>query len=276
VSSPSRPLDGTVAFITGAARGQGRSHAVTLAERGADIIAVDICHDIPSVGYPLATAEDLAETVRDVESLGRRIIAEQADVRDRGGMQKIIDRGVAELGPVRTIVANAGVAPLMGGLDDDTTMADVLAVNLVGAWNTVKVAVPSMIDAGRGGSVVLISSTQGLAGTGGDGTAGLTGYTMSKHGLVGLMRSFANWLAPHSIRVNSVHPTGVPTPMIMNDQMQAHLQSFAATGDRQSNLLPVPMVESIDISRAVAWLASDDARYITGVALPVDAGFAAK
>ena len=164
----------------------------------------------------------------------------------------------------------------MGGGDEDETFADVLDVNLTGAWNTVKAAAPSMVDAGQGGAIVLISSTQGLSGTGGNGTAGLTAYTASKHGLVGLMRSFANWLAPHSIRVNTVHPTGVATPMILNEPMQAYLSSTAWTSDRQGNLLPVPMVESEDISDAVAWLVSDGGRYVTGVTLPVDAGFAAK
>ena len=271
-----RDLEGTVALVTGAARGQGRAHAVRLAADGADVIAVDICADLPTVAYPLATPEDLAETARLVEAEGRRVVARRVDVRDRPALQAAVDEGVAALGPVRTVVANAGIAPLMGGADEDETFADVLGVNLVGAWNTVKAAAPSMIAAGRGGAVVLISSTQGLKGTGGDGTAGITGYAASKHGMVGLMRSFAHWLAPHSIRVNTVHPTGVPTPMITNEVMQAHLRATPATSDRQGNLLPVPMVECRDVSDAVAWLASDAARYITGVTLPVDAGFAVR
>ncbi|MGK5115720.1 mycofactocin-coupled SDR family oxidoreductase [Geodermatophilus sp. CPCC 205506] len=269
-------LEGTVALVTGAARGQGRSHAVRLAAEGADVVAVDICADIPTVAYPLATADDLAETARLVEAEGRRVLARVADVRDRAALDALVAEGVATLGPVRTVVANAGIAPLMGGAGDDETFADVLAVNLTGAWNTVKAAAPSMIDAGQGGAVVLVSSTQGLKGTGGDGSAGITAYAASKHGLVGLMRSFAHWLAPHSIRVNSVHPTGVPTPMITNDVMQALLRATPATADRQGNLLPVAMVECRDVSDAVAWLVSDAARYITGVTLPVDAGFAVR
>jgi SDR family mycofactocin-dependent oxidoreductase len=270
------PLEGRVALITGAARGQGRAHAVRLAADGADIVAVDICADIPTVGYPLASPEDLAETARLVEAQGRKVIARQVDVRDRAALQAVVDEAVAALGPIRIVVANAGIAPLMGGGDEDSTFADVLDVNLTGAWNTVKAAAPSMVEAGLGGAIVLISSTQGLSGTGGNGTPGLTAYTASKHGLVGLMRSFANWLAPHSIRVNTVHPTGVATPMILNEPMQAYLTSTPATSDRQGNLLPVPMVESEDISDAVAWLVSDGGRYVTGVTLPVDAGFAAK
>lgn len=269
-------LEGSVALVTGAARGQGRAHAVRLAAEGADVIAVDICAGIATVAYPLATDADLAETARLVEAEGRRVVARKVDVRDRAALQAAVDESVAALGAVRIVVANAGIAPIMGGFDEDQTFADVIGVNLVGAWNTVKAAAPSMIEAGRGGSVVLISSTQGLKGTGGDGTAGITGYAASKHGLVGLMRSFAHWLAPYSIRVNTVHSTGVPTPMITNDVMQAHLRSTPATSDRQGNLLPVPMVECQDISEAVVYLVSDSGRYLTGVTLPVDAGFHAK
>ncbi|MGY2067287.1 mycofactocin-coupled SDR family oxidoreductase [Blastococcus sp. SYSU DS0619] len=269
-------LEGSVALVTGAARGQGRAHAVRLAAEGADVVAVDICADIPTVAYPLGTADDLAETARLVEAEGRQVLTRQVDVRDADALRAAVDAGVAALGPIRTVVANAGIAPLMGGSDEDETFADVIGVNLIGAWNTVQAAAPSMIAAGRGGSVVLISSTQGLKGTGGDGTAGITGYAASKHGLVGLMRSFAHWLAPHSIRVNTVHPTGVATPMITNDVMQAHLRSTPATADRQGNLLPVPMVGCRDVSDAVVYLSADSGRYLTGVTLPVDAGFAAR
>jgi len=189
------PLDGRVALVTGAARGQGRAHAVRLAADGADVIAVDICADIPTVGHPLGTPEDLADTAHLVEKQGGRVVAREVDVRDRGTLQAAVDQGVAMLSPVRIVVASAGLAPLMGGGDEDDTFADVLGVGLTGAWNTVKVATPSMVEAGLGGAIVLISSTQGLSGTDGNGTAGLTTYAASKHGLVGLMRSFANWLA---------------------------------------------------------------------------------
>ncbi|SEO53702.1 mycofactocin-coupled SDR family oxidoreductase [Trujillonella endophytica] len=269
-------IEGTVALVTGAGRGQGRAHAVRLAEEGADVVAVDICAGIPTVAYPLATPEDLAETARLVQATGRRVLARRADVRDRAALDAVVAEAVATLGPIRSVVANAGIAPLMGGGDEGETFADVLAVNLTGAWNTVKAAAPSMIEAGRGGAVVLVSSTQGLKGTGGDGTAGITGYAASKHGLVGLMRSFAHWLAPHSIRVNTVHPTGVPTPMITNEVMQAHLRSAPATADRQGNLLPLPMVDVADVCAAVVYLLGDSGRALTGVTLPVDAGFAAR
>lgn len=269
-------LAGRVAFVTGAARGQGRAHAIRLAAAGADVVALDICADLPSVGYPLATRDDLEETARQVTERGGRIVAGVADVRDRAAVAKVLDDGLAAFGRLDAVIANAGIAPLMGGLDDDITFADVLDVNLIGAWNTVKAAAPALIEGGRGGSVVLVSSTQGLSGVGGNGTAGLTAYCASKHGLVGLMRSFAHWLAPHSIRVNSVHPTGVATPMIQNEPMQAYLAASAGTGDRQANLLPVPMLAAQDVSEAVAWLVGDASRFVTGVTLPVDAGFAAK
>jgi SDR family mycofactocin-dependent oxidoreductase len=269
-------LDGKVAFITGAARGQGRSHAVKLASEGADIIAVDLCEQIATVEYPMSTAADLAETVRLVEALDRRIVATQADVRDLAALQAAVQQGEAALGPIDIIVANAGIAPL--GLDGDPVQPflDVVAVNLTGVYNTVIAAVPSLI-AKQAGAIVLTSSTQGLKGTGGNGGAGGTGYAAAKHGVVGLMRSFANWLGPQNIRVNSIHPTGVATPMIQNAVME---KLFAdnpdAGGDAVKNLMPVPWVEPIDISNAIAFLVSDDARYVTGVTFPVDAGFSVR
>jgi SDR family mycofactocin-dependent oxidoreductase len=270
-------LDGKVALITGAARGQGRSHAVRLAQEGADIIALDICRQIDTVAYPMSTPEDLAETVRQVEALDRRIIARQADVREMAAVQKALDAGVAELGAVDIIVANAGIAPQgTPNPDHEKTFLDVVAVNLFGARNTVHAAVPGMISKGAGGAIVLTSSTQGLSGVGGDGTGATDGYTASKHGIVGLMRTYANWLAPHSIRVNTVHPTGVRTPMADNDIMRQYLADNPRMGANVVNLLPVPILEPLDISNAVLWLVSDEARYITGVALPVDAGFLAK
>ncbi|PZF79523.1 mycofactocin-coupled SDR family oxidoreductase [Jiangella anatolica] len=266
-------LEGKVAFITGAARGQGRSHAIRLAQEGADIIAVDICKQIDSVAYPMSTPEDLAETVKEVEALDRRIVAAEADVRDRDALQAAFEGGVAELGGVDVVLANAGIAP-MGVNVRPNEWDDVLAVNLTGVYNTVEVAKQSLIERG-GGAIVITSSTAGINGIGGSQPGGL-GYTASKHGVVGLMRSYANVLAEHSIRVNTVHPTGVNTPMVVNDVMQEFLQNDPSLSNAMANALPVPMLEAVDISNAILWLVSDDARYVTGVTLPVDAGFTNK
>lgn len=263
-------LEGKVAFITGAARGQGRSHAVRLAQEGADIIAVDIAAQIDSVPYPLATPEELAETVSQVEALDRRIHAVQADVRDRAALKAAFDDGVALLGGVDIVLANAGIAP-MSMHPSPQEWYDVIDVNLTGVYNTVEVAKDALIARG-GGAIVLTSSTAGLAGIGGSAPGGL-GYTAAKHGVVGLMRSYANQLAQHSIRVNTIHPTGVNTPMVVNDAMQEFLQSDPQLSNAMANALPVPMIEAVDLSNAILFLVSDAGRYVTGVTLPVDAGF---
>jgi SDR family mycofactocin-dependent oxidoreductase len=268
-------LDGKVAFITGAARGQGRSHAVRLAEEGADIIAVDICAQIPTVDYPMSAPEDLAETVRLVEALDRRIVATQADVRDPQALGAGLRAGLAELGHVDIVLANAGIAMMSEEEPDpEAAWAAIIDVNLGGVWRTVRLAAPHMIERGNGGAIVITSSTAGLkAITDSDGP-GFLAYTASKHGVVGLMRVFARTYAPHRIRVNTVHPTGVNTPMVVNDIMQDRLEEMGAGGfDALANLMPVDMVEPLDISNAIAWLVSDEARYVTGVTLPVDAGF---
>ena len=262
-------LEGKVAFITGAARGQGRSHAVRLAQEGADIIAVDICAQIATVSYPMASPEDLDQTVKEVEAEGRRIVARQADVRDVDALRQAFDDGVAELGPVGIVLANAGIG--VGGQTADQVWDDVIAVNLTGVWNTGRIAIPSMIEAGAGGAIVLTSSTAGLLGVGTDET-GLLGYTAAKTGVVGLMRSWANFLAPHSIRVNCVAPTAVRTPMAQNLSIANLFEVNPSLASAMQNALPVEMVEAIDISNAVAWLVSDDARYVTGTVVPVDAG----
>jgi SDR family mycofactocin-dependent oxidoreductase len=267
-------LDGKVAFITGAARGQGRSHAIRLAADGANIIAVDICQQIDTVPYPMATPDDLAETVKEVEALDRRIYAAQADVRDATALGHAFDTGVAELGPVDIVLANAGIAP-MSLHEKHNAWQDVIDVNLTGVFNTVETAIPSMIERGQGGAIVLTSSTAGINGIGGPTRGGL-GYTAAKHGVVGLMRSYANNLAQYSIRVNTVHPTGVNTPMVVNDAMQEFLQHDPSLSNAMANALPVPMVEAVDISNAIVFLVSDDGRYVTGVTLPVDAGFTNK
>jgi SDR family mycofactocin-dependent oxidoreductase len=265
-------LAGKVAFITGAARGQGRAEAVRLAGDGAHIIAVDLCDQIASVPYPMARADDLAATVKLVEDTGARIVAAQADVRDREGLRTALQAGLEEFGRLDIVVANAGIAPMQSGPEG---WRDVIDVNLTGVHHTVDVAKPTMIEQGEGGSIVLTSSAAGLAGIGSD-DAGAIGYTAAKHGVVGLMRVYANLLAQQNIRVNSVHPSGVDTPMINNEFTRgwlAKMVSEANTPPDMGNALPVQVLQPEDIADAVAWLVSDQARYITGVALPVDAGF---
>jgi SDR family mycofactocin-dependent oxidoreductase len=263
-------LDGQVAFITGAARGQGRAHAVRMAQEGADIIGIDICQQIESVGYQMSKPDDLDETLRQVEALGRRMVALEADVRDVEALQVAFDTGVAELGPVTIVVANAGIGP--GGFTPPQQQWDeVIAVNLTGVWNTGRVAIPSMIEHGRGGAIVLTSSTGGLTGSPSD-VAGMLGYTAAKHGVIGLMRSWANYLAPHYIRVNSVAPTTVATPMANDGDVSMILTHVPELANSLTNAIPVQAVEAVDVANAVAWLVSDEARYITGTVVPVDAG----
>jgi (+)-trans-carveol dehydrogenase len=269
-------LEGKVAFITGAARGQGRSHAIRLAEEGADIIAIDLCDQVGSVPYPMATPEDLTETVKEVEALDRRIVATQADVRDFDALKQALDAGVAELGRVDIVSANAGIVSYGPAAElDETAWRDMIDINLTGVWHTCKVAVPHLIRQGTGGSIVITSSAAGLMAY-----PGLAHYVSAKHGLVGLMRTLALELAPHFIRVNSVHPTSVNTPMVQNDASKRLFlpdvenpspEQFAEVSAAM-NALPIPWVEARDISNAVLWLASDEARYVTGVTLPVDAG----
>jgi (+)-trans-carveol dehydrogenase len=269
-------LQNKVAFITGAARGQGRSHAIRLAQEGADIIAVDICDQVDSVPYDLARPEDLAETVSQVEALDRRIVATQADVRDLGALTKAVDDGVAELGRLDIVSANAGIVSY-GTLDDITeqTWQDMIDINLTGVWRTVRASLPHIRAGGRGGSIILTSSTAGLIAY-----PGIGHYTAAKHGVVGLMRTLALELAPEMIRVNSVHPTSVNTDMVNNEATyklfvpgveNPTTEQFAEVST-QMQALPIPWVEPVDISNAVLFLASDEGRYITGVALPVDAG----
>jgi SDR family mycofactocin-dependent oxidoreductase len=262
-------LDGKVAFITGAARGQGRAEAVRLASDGASIIAVDICDQIASVPYPLATPDDLALTVKLVEDTGARIVAQQADVRDLDALKNALAAGVDELGRLDIVVANAGIAPMQSGPEG---WKDVIDVNLTGVYHTVEVAIPTLIEQGDGGAIVLTSSVAGLIGVGSH-DAGAVGYVAAKHGIVGLVRLYANLLAPQSIRVNSVHPAGVDTPMINNEATRRWLGSIAdKTPQEMGNALPVQVLQPEDIANAVAWLVSDEARYVTGVTLPVDAG----
>jgi len=271
-------FEGKVAVITGAARGQGRSHAVRLATEGADVIALDICHDIDTVAYDLATSADLAETARLVTAQGRRVVPAEVDVRDADAVSRAISDGAGQLGGLDVVLANAGIGFMDATVDPRAAFRDQLDVNLVGVWNTVQAVAPLMIEQGRGGAIVLTSSVFGLTGRGGDGSGGGVGYVASKHGVVGLMRTFATWLAPHGIRVNCVNPTGVATRMVLNPAVEALFGGGDDPApdpkpvDDVTNLFDVPLVEVQDVTAAVAFLASDEARYITGVALPVDAG----
>jgi SDR family mycofactocin-dependent oxidoreductase len=276
-------VQGKVAFITGAARGQGRSHAIRLAEEGADIIAVDLAEEIDSVKrfYPGASAEDLAQTVKEVEALDRRIVATKVDVRNCDALKAALDDGVAQLGHVDIVSANAGIF-LFGDqshLVTETDWSDVIDINLTGVWHTAKAVIPHLIAQGTGGSIILTSSTAGLKGT-----PNVAAYTASKHAVVGLMRTLALELAPHSIRVNTVHPTGVATDMILNQaafrlflpDTESPTKEQAAEVFQSTNALPIPWVEPVDISNAVLFLASDEARYVTGTELKVDAGYTLK
>ena len=270
-------VDGKVAFITGAARGQGRSHAIRLAQEGADIIAIDLCRQIDSVPYPMSTPDDLAETVKEVEALDRRIIATQADVRDYAAVKAAVDEGVSQLGRLDIVSANAGISSPIGPAEtiDEQAWQDMIGTNLTGVWHTVKAAIPHIKAGGRGGAIILTSSAAGLMAY-----PNVSHYVSAKHGVVGLMRTLALELAADSIRVNSLHPTQVDTPMIMNEATYKLFdpanpnptrESFAAPSQAM-NALPIPWVEAVDISNALLFLASDEARYITGVTLPVDAG----
>jgi len=269
-------LEGKVAFITGAARGQGRAHAVRLAREGADILAVDICEDIDSMDYPNASKENLEETAECVRAEGRTVVTAVADIRDRAGLQREFDQAIGTLGGVNIVIANAGIVRLSPGGDPDAVWRDIIATDLTGTWNTVSVALPALRAAGPGGVIVITSSSAGLKASAGD-NVGTIAYTAAKTGLVGLMKQLAATLAPESIRVNSVHPTGVRSGMTVNDSMAALFEA-AMKGDPSSlsamqNAMPIDMLEPEDIADAVAFLVSDQAKWITGTALPVDAGF---
>jgi (+)-trans-carveol dehydrogenase len=273
-------LEGKVAFITGAGRGQGRAHALRLAEEGADIIAVDVCAPIASVPYEMASRAELDETAKLVEERDRRVLARVADVRDRAALTSVVDEGVAEFGRLDVVVANAGIwsaAPFVDMTDE--MYRDMIDVQMHGPYNTCKATVPHMIDKGNGGSIVIISSTAGMRGF-----PNQVHYNMGKHAVVGLMRTLANELAPHFIRVNTIHPSSTNTKMIQNEAIWSAfapgvenptVDDFGDTFTAM-NLLPIPWMEPGEISHAVAWLASDQSRYVTGVTLPVDAGYLAK
>jgi (+)-trans-carveol dehydrogenase len=273
-------LDGKVAFVTGAARGQGRSHALRLAEEGADIVALDLCGQIESVPYEMSSEGDLEETIRMVEDLDQRIVARKADVRDLGQVEGVVEEGLSEFGHIDVVCANAGIFTLgpaheLSRQDWD----DVIDTNLTGVWKTCRAVIPHMIERGGGGSIIITSSTAGIKGY-----ANTAHYTASKHAVVGLARSLANELAPYMIRVNTVHPTSVDTPMIQNEMtyslfrpdLEHPTREDARAAFQAMNALPIPWVEARDISNAVLWLASDEARYVTGIMVPVDAGMTQK
>jgi SDR family mycofactocin-dependent oxidoreductase len=274
-------LDGKVAFITGAGRGQGRSHAVRLAEDGADIIALDLCDDaVATVGYPLATPDDLDETVALVEAKGRRAVKGIADVRDLAQVQAVVEDGLAQLGRIDIVCANAGIGTWAVAWEmTPEQWNDMIDINLTGVFNAARAALPSMVDRGEGGSVILTSSTAGLIGY-----ANTAHYTAAKHGVIGLMKVLAQEAGPHGIRVNAICPTTVNTPLVIND---ATFELFAPDKENPGaddvrepfaalNILDIPWIEPSDVSEAVAWLASDAARYVTGISLPIDAGNTAK
>jgi len=262
-------LKGKVAFVTGIGRGQGRAHAIRLAEEGADIIGVDACVNYDTVRYAMASEEDLRQTVKEVEALGRRIIATKTDVRDAAGLKSAVDAGVAQLGRLDIVVANAAICSWQKW--DDTSpqvWQDTLDVNLTGVWNTMVAGTPHLIKAG-GGSIICTSSTSGLKGT-----PWLGPYVAAKHGVVGLARMMANELARHSIRVNTVHPTGVDTPLATNgfEVLNEFIAEDPKMGPIFVNPMPVELLEPREISNAVLFLASDESKYVTGVQLKVDAG----
>ncbi|SHN14749.1 mycofactocin-coupled SDR family oxidoreductase [Cryptosporangium aurantiacum] len=260
-------IENKVVLITGAARGMGRSHALRLAEEGADLILVDVCAPIDGIDYPLSTEADLEDTTKAVAALGRRVVARIADVRDVDTLTALVADAVGELGGLDAAVANAGV--ITAGTWDQTTAEDwrtVVDVNLIGIWNTCAAAIPHLIARG-GGSLVNVSSAAGLKGS-----PLHTPYTAAKHGVVGLSLALANELAVHQIRVNTVHPTGVATGMVPPGLFELLVEQRADLGPIFQNALPVQVVEAVDISNAVLYLVSDESRYVTGTQLKVDAG----
>jgi SDR family mycofactocin-dependent oxidoreductase len=265
-------LEGRVAFITGAARGQGRAHAVRMAKEGADIIAVDIADKLPDgVPYPPATADDLTETERLVEATNRRILSFTVDTRDYDALREAVDDGVAQLGRLDIIVANAGIA-IPQAWNDITpeSFRDVLDINVTGTWNTVMAGADKIIEGGRGGSIILISSAAGLKMQ-----PFMVHYTASKHAVTGLARAFAAELGKHSIRVNSVHPGPVNTPMgtgEMVSSMGKAMDTNPQLNHMLTPFLPSWVAEPEDIADAVCWLASDESRHVTAAQIPVDQG----
>jgi len=273
-------LNGKVALVSGAARGQGRSHAIRLAQEGADIVAFDLCEDFSTVGYGMATEADLNETVLAVEALDRRILAEKMDVRDSVGVRRLVESASAAFGRLDIVVANAGILQIAPFTEvSDELWDDVIGTNLTGVFKTVRAALPVILEGGRGGAVVLIASTAGVKGH-----ANTAPYSAAKHGVVALTRVLANEYGQHWIRTNAVLPTTVGTDMVHTQAIYALMsggdpnatQAQAVAGFSTLNSLPVPWIEPIDVSNAVVWLASDESRYVNGALIAVDAGCTAK
>jgi (+)-trans-carveol dehydrogenase len=274
-------LQGKRIFITGAARGQGRAHAIRMAEEGADIVAVDICEPIGTVLYDGATEDDLDETVRLVEKTGRRIIASKADVRDLNQLRDAVQRGVAGLGGLDVIVANAGIFAGSGSALDvtDQQWDDTIAINLKGVWNTVRAGLPHMLQGANGGSIILTSSSVSLMAT-----PNIIHYSAAKYGVIGIMRTLAVELAQHSIRVNTIHPTSVDTPMANNmhtfklfrPDLEEPTHQDVKEVYEQLNLLPVMFIEPEYVAHACVYLASDESKYVTGSTFSIDAGSSIK
>lgn len=273
-------LEGKVAFITGAGRGQGRSHAIRLAQEGADIIAIDICRQIESNPYPLSSPDDLAETERAVKELGRRVVARQADVRERDELRDALEAGIGDLGHVDIVVANAGILPMAMGDPDPMDFQDAVDVDLVGVMNAVAVALPHLPDAA---SIIVTGSTAGMMPGTTDNPVmgpGSAGYGWSKRILISYVEQIALHLAPRFIRVNAVHPTNCNTHLLHNDGLYSVFRPDVENPTREDVMpafthfqaMPIPYVEPVDISNLVLFLASDESRYITGQQIRVDAG----
>ena len=273
---PNSNVSGRVALVTGAARGQGRSHAVRLAELGADVVLVDICADVESIPYAQSGPHDLAETMRLVQATGRSAVSVIADVRDPVAMAGAVESALSSFGRIDIVCANAGVIQLKAATDISASdWADIISINLTGAWNTISPAIAPMIKQGDGGSIIITSSAAGVKGP-----PNMAHYAASKSGLIGLMRSLAAELGPHRIRVNCVAPTTVDTDMVhWPDAYKIFRPDLDSPGRDDVvdvfaalNVLPVPWIDVADVTNAVAWLASDDSRYVTGIVLPIDAG----
>ncbi len=267
-------LQGKVAFITGAARGQGRSHAEALAAAGADIVGIDICAQLDTVSYPMATPADMEETVVLVEKQGRRMLGLRADVRDLTAVRSAVADGLAEFGRLDIVAANAGIMAhsLPPYADSEQAWSDSIDTMLTGVWNTLQATVPALITGGRGGSIVITSSAAGLRAQTTERSGGADGYFAAKFGVVGLMKAYAGALAEHHIRVNSLHPCGVNTPMIANDFFPAWIQVHPKTASSAMNALPVDMLDPSDVTNALLYLVGDTGRYVTGTTMTVDAG----
>jgi SDR family mycofactocin-dependent oxidoreductase len=273
-------VEGKVAFVTGAGRGQGRSHAIRLAQEGADIIAVDICRQIDSNPYPLSSREDLAETERAVKELGRRIVAVQADVREREELREAVATGIGDLGRLDIVVANAGILPMAMGEPDAMDFVDAVDVDLTGVMNAVAVSIPHLPD---GGSIVITGSTAGMMSGAVDNPVmgpGGAGYSWAKKVLIGYTEQMALHLAPRFIRVNAIHPTNCNTHLLHNDGLYSLFRPDVENPSREDVMpaftyfqaMPIPYVEPLDISNVVLFLASEESRYVTGQQIRVDAG----